>query len=84
MVGARIHLRLGIQRLPINASDILMCVTWLSSVVTCCFDIVYDKKGALRPDVSATLEGFEATPEEIEFLWKVSILILVADMNGES
>lgn len=72
MIGARVYLRLIIQDLPLNASDILVCAAWATSVISASFDIVFQKLGVLRPYVSYNLDGYRGTPEEVEFIWKVS------------
>ncbi|OHW93479.1 hypothetical protein CSPAE12_07917 [Colletotrichum incanum] len=71
MIGARVYLRIGIQGLPLIASDILVCLAWLTSVSSASFDIVFSDIGVLHPHVAYTLEGFQGTPEEIEFVWKL-------------
>ncbi|CCF32324.1 hypothetical protein CH063_04735, partial [Colletotrichum higginsianum] len=71
MIGARVYLRLIIQDLPLNASDILVCAAWATSVISASFDIVFHKLGALRPYVSYNLDGYRGTPEEVEFIWKL-------------
>ncbi|KZL68699.1 hypothetical protein CT0861_03844 [Colletotrichum tofieldiae] len=71
MIGARIYLRLGIQGLPLIASDILICLAWLTAVATASFDIVFHTLGVLRPHITYTLEGFQGTPEQVELVWKI-------------
>lgn len=74
LIGARIYLRLVIQNLPLITSDILVCVAWLFTVASASYDIVFHRMGVLRSHVAYTLEGYEGTPEDLELVWKVSIL----------
>lgn len=74
LIGARIYLRLIIQDLPLITSDILACIAWVFTVASASYDIVFHKMGVLRSHVAYTLEGYDGTPEDVELVWKVSIL----------
>jgi hypothetical protein len=71
VILARINLRLRIQRVPMMLSDYLMCCAWLSSVATASFDVVFARKGILRPDIDYYLTTYEGSAEDFEYLYKM-------------
>ena len=68
----RLNLRLRIQRISLMASDYLMCCAWLCAVATASFDIVFARMGVLDPNIDYFLTRYQGTPEEIEYILKVS------------
>lgn len=72
IIGARLYLRLGIQKQRLNASDYFMCAAWIASVCYSSIDTMFYRMGALSPDVSDTIVGFEASDEDLLIIMKVS------------
>jgi len=72
IIALRLNLRLRIQRIPLMASDYLMCCAWLSAVATASFDIVFARMGVLDPDMDYFLSSYQGPPEDIEYILKVS------------
>ncbi|KAH8686294.1 hypothetical protein BGZ61DRAFT_296845, partial [Ilyonectria robusta] len=70
-IGARLYLRLGIQKRRLLSSDILMSLAWVASVVTEAFTIKLAQSNALDPKVKSTFEGFEGSSEELAFVLKM-------------
>lgn len=73
-IGARLYLRLGIQKRRLLSSDILMSLAWVASVVTEAFTIKLAQSNALDPKVKSTFEGFEGSSEELAFVLKVGTM----------
>lgn len=81
VIGARLYLRLLIQRRKLLNSDILMCAAWVAGIGSASFDIVLLRLGALEPDVATVLEQFHGTPEVIQLILKVSRSESKADVS---
>lgn len=73
-IGARLYLRLKIQKRRLLSSDILMSLAWVASVVTESFIIKLAQSNALDPKVKSTFEGFEGSSEELAFVLKVGTM----------
>ncbi|EFQ32517.1 uncharacterized protein GLRG_07787 [Colletotrichum graminicola M1.001] len=71
LIAARIYLRIGLQGLPPNASDIIVCAAWITCAAFSSFDIAYLDLDVLRPDLAFTLQGYGGTSDKIEFVWKL-------------
>ncbi|KAK1574464.1 uncharacterized protein LY79DRAFT_523820 [Colletotrichum navitas] len=71
LIVARIYLRIGLQGLPLNASDLIVCAAWITCAAFTSFDIAYFDLDVLRPDVAFTLQGYDGTSDKIEFVWKL-------------
>ncbi|KAK2053956.1 hypothetical protein LY76DRAFT_597388 [Colletotrichum caudatum] len=71
LIAARIYLRIGLQGLPLIASDLVVCASWIVCAAFSSFDIAYLEQGVLRPDVAFTLQGYNGTSDKIEFVWKL-------------
>ncbi|KDN71476.1 hypothetical protein CSUB01_07829 [Colletotrichum sublineola] len=72
LIAARIYLRIGLQGLPLIASDLIICASWIACAAFAAFDIVHLKFDVLRPDLAFTLQGYNGTSAKIEFVWKKS------------
>ncbi|KAH7006783.1 hypothetical protein EDB80DRAFT_576889, partial [Ilyonectria destructans] len=72
VIGARVYLRLLIQRRKLLNSDILICAAWVAGIGSASFDIVLLRLGALELDVATVLEQFYGTPEVIQLILKIS------------
>ncbi|KAH6972899.1 hypothetical protein BKA56DRAFT_691521, partial [Ilyonectria sp. MPI-CAGE-AT-0026] len=70
-IGARLYLRLRIQKRRLLSSDILMSLAWVASVVTEAFTIKLAQLNALDPKVKSTFEGYEGSSEELAFVLKM-------------
>jgi hypothetical protein len=73
IIGLRCNLRLRIQRVRLTASDWLMLCAWMASVTTASFDIVFASYKVLRPDLNYILATYDGTPEDTEYIFKVSV-----------
>ena len=73
VIALRLHLRLRIQRIPIMASDYLMCCAWVSAVITASFDVVFARMGVLDPDIDYFLTRYPGTPDDIIYILKASM-----------
>ncbi|KAK1970955.1 hypothetical protein LY78DRAFT_184480 [Colletotrichum sublineola] len=71
LIAARIYLRIGLQGLPLIASDLIICASWIACAAFAAFDIVHLKFDVLRPDLAFTLQGYNGTSAKIEFVWKL-------------
>jgi hypothetical protein len=50
-----------------------MGAAWCAALATASFDIVFYKRGALRPDIDYTLRDFDTTVENYEYVAKVRL-----------
>ncbi|KAI3571634.1 hypothetical protein IWW34DRAFT_894654 [Fusarium oxysporum f. sp. albedinis] len=77
IIGARIYLRLVIQRQKLVAADWIRILAWCSAFATASFDVVFMKKGALDAEINYTLSNWEVKPEKLErvlrHMWAVII-----------
>ncbi|RBQ67904.1 hypothetical protein FVER14953_21121 [Fusarium verticillioides] len=64
IIGARIYLRLAIQKQRLVAADWLRISAWCTAFVTGFFDILYAKEGVLHPGINYTLSNWDATLEQ--------------------
>ncbi|KAF4451840.1 hypothetical protein F53441_5159 [Fusarium austroafricanum] len=73
IIGARIYLRLVIQKQSLIAADWLRIAAWISAFVSAAFDIIYLKEDVLRPDINYTLTNWNVPPEKISrvlrYMW---------------
>ncbi|EWZ28644.1 uncharacterized protein FOBCDRAFT_276769 [Fusarium oxysporum Fo47] len=77
IIGARIYLRLVIQRQKLVAADWIRILAWCSAFATASFDVVFMKEGALDAEINYTLSNWEVKPEKLErvlrYMWAVII-----------
>lgn len=71
LIGLRLHLRLGIQRRRLDASDIFICLAWIASIAGSSMDVVAYCFGALSSSVTNTMVGYHGTDEQTLVLMKV-------------
>ncbi|KAF4494043.1 integral membrane [Fusarium agapanthi] len=64
IIGARIYLRLAIQKQRLVTADWLRISAWCTAFVTGFFDILYAKEGVLRPGINYTLSNWDAPLEQ--------------------
>ncbi|KAL8372586.1 hypothetical protein RB595_002095 [Gaeumannomyces hyphopodioides] len=65
IIGARLRLRLQIQRRSLWISDILMILAWLCSVASAACDIYFARMGALEPHIDTALTRWEGSPGDM-------------------
>ncbi|KAH7150539.1 hypothetical protein B0J13DRAFT_661488, partial [Dactylonectria estremocensis] len=70
-VGARVYLRLKIQRQCFVASDFFMFTAWLSAVVATIFTVLLDRLGALDPMVDTSMESYHGDENHIHQVFKL-------------
>ncbi|KAF9773935.1 hypothetical protein IL306_008148, partial [Fusarium sp. DS 682] len=75
IIGARIYLRLVIQKQRLVAADWLRIAAWIVSFVSASFDIIYMKEDVLKPEINYTLVNWDVPPEKLSRVLKVSIMI---------
>ncbi|ENH74262.1 hypothetical protein FOC1_g10004865 [Fusarium oxysporum f. sp. cubense race 1] len=68
IIGARIYLRLVIQKQRLVTADWLRISAWFTAFVTGFFDILYAKEGVLHPGINYTLSNWDA-PLESQYNW---------------
>ncbi|KAF5985870.1 integral membrane protein [Fusarium coicis] len=76
IIGARIYLRLAIQKQKLAAADWLRVAAWISAFVSAAFDIIYMKEDVLRPEINYTLANWDVPPEKLSRVLRVSITIV--------
>ncbi|KAL7759125.1 hypothetical protein ACKLNR_011552 [Fusarium oxysporum f. sp. zingiberi] len=64
IIGARIYLRLAIQKQRLVTADWLRISAWCTAFVTGFFDILYAKEGVLHPGINYTLSNWDAPLEQ--------------------
>ncbi|KAH7150850.1 hypothetical protein DER46DRAFT_513355, partial [Fusarium sp. MPI-SDFR-AT-0072] len=64
IIGARIYLRLAIQKQRLVTADWLRISAWCTAFVTGFFDILYAKEGVLHPGINYTLSNWDASLEQ--------------------
>lgn len=75
IIGARIYLRLVIQKQKLVAADWLRVAAWISAFVTASFDIIYMTEDVLKPEINYTLVNWDVPPEKLSRVLRVSIAI---------
>lgn len=76
LIGARVYLRLVIQKQHLLASDYFMVAAWCSAFTTASFDVVMLKEGVLEPEIDYTLVNWEEPePETIAYMLKVRMIL---------
>lgn len=75
IIIARIYLRLVIQKQRLVAADWLRIAAWCSAFTTASFDIVFFKEDVLDPSLNYTLVNWDAPPEKLERVLRVSLTI---------
>ena len=75
IIGARIYLRLVIQKQKLVAADWLRVAAWISAFATASFDIIYIKEDVLRPEINYTLVNWDVPPEKLSRVLRVSVII---------
>jgi hypothetical protein len=78
IIIARIYLRLVIQKQELVAADWLRIAAWCSAFTTASFDIVFLKEDVLDPSLNYTLVNWDAPPEKLERVLKVSLTVKTA------
>jgi hypothetical protein len=68
VIGARLYLRVSIQRKSLTASDILVCFAWISAAASAAFDIKFAIMGILDVENDQNF-----TPDDLEYILMVSI-----------
>ncbi|KAJ4052415.1 hypothetical protein NW761_003316 [Fusarium oxysporum] len=73
IIGARIYLRLVIQKQRLVAADWLRVAAWISAFVAASFDIIYMKEDVLKPEINYTLVNWDVPPEKLSrvlrYMW---------------
>ncbi|KAF5633272.1 uncharacterized protein FTJAE_7236 [Fusarium tjaetaba] len=64
IIGARIYLRLVIQKQRLVTADWLRISAWCTAFITGFFDILYAKEGVLHPGINYTLSNWDAPLEQ--------------------
>ncbi|CVL06903.1 related to integral membrane protein [Fusarium mangiferae] len=64
IIGARIYLRLAIQKQRLVTADWLRISAWCTAFVTGFFDVLYAKEGVLHPGINYTLSNWDAPLEQ--------------------
>ncbi|KAF5530715.1 integral membrane protein [Fusarium phyllophilum] len=64
IIGARIYLRLAIQKQRLATADWLRISAWCTAFVASVFDILYAKEGVLHPGINYTLSNWDAPLEQ--------------------
>ncbi|KAF5535430.1 integral membrane protein [Fusarium napiforme] len=64
IIGARIYLRLVIQKQRLVAADWLRISAWCSAFLSGFFDILFEKEGVLKPGLNYTLSNWDAPVEQ--------------------
>ncbi|KAH7232305.1 uncharacterized protein BKA55DRAFT_523625 [Fusarium redolens] len=64
IIGARIYLRLAIQKQRLVTADWLRISAWCTAFITGFFDILYAKEGVLHPGINYTLSNWDAPLEQ--------------------
>ncbi|KAF5704125.1 hypothetical protein FMUND_12667 [Fusarium mundagurra] len=64
IIGARIYLRLAIQKQRLVTADWLRISAWCTAFITGFFDIIYAKEGVLHPGINYTLSNWDASLEQ--------------------
>ncbi|EMT72131.1 hypothetical protein FOC4_g10003985 [Fusarium odoratissimum] len=64
IIGARIYLRLAIQKQRLVTADWLRISAWCTAFVASFFDILYAKEGVLHPGINYTLSNWDAPLEQ--------------------
>ncbi|KAF5648594.1 hypothetical protein F52700_910 [Fusarium sp. NRRL 52700] len=64
IIGARIYLRLAIQKQRLVTADWLRISAWCTAFVTGFFDILYAKEGVLHPGINYTLSNWDASLDQ--------------------
>ncbi|PNP84997.1 hypothetical protein FNYG_01694 [Fusarium nygamai] len=64
IIGARIYLRLAIQKQRLVTADWLRISAWCTAFVTGFFDILYAQEGVLHPGINYTLSNWDAPLEQ--------------------
>ncbi|KAM5521404.1 hypothetical protein FOXYSP1_15295 [Fusarium oxysporum f. sp. phaseoli] len=64
IIGARIYLRLAMQKQRLVTADWLRISAWCTAFVTGFFDILYAKEGVLHPGINYTLSNWDAPLEQ--------------------
>ncbi|KAK2468587.1 hypothetical protein H9L39_19746 [Fusarium oxysporum f. sp. albedinis] len=72
VIGARIYVRLKLQKKKLLLSDIFIIAAWCSALTSASFGIVLNSSGALRPNISYTLRSFQADKETFEYVLRVA------------
>jgi hypothetical protein len=73
VIGARLYLRLHIQKRRLLTSDYFMCAAWVTSIMSAAVDLKFLELEALDPDLQSTLVNYKSTPEDIVLVLKVRI-----------
>ncbi|KAJ9414960.1 hypothetical protein QL093DRAFT_2451048 [Fusarium oxysporum] len=73
IIGARIYLRLAIQKQRLVTADWLRISAWCTAFVTGFFDILYAKEGVLHPGINYTLSNWDAPLEQQIRVRKVAV-----------
>lgn len=72
MILARFYLRVTVHRnRRLLVSDFLMAAAWCAALATASFDIVFCKRGALKPGIDYTLYNLDTSVENYEYVGKV-------------
>ncbi|KAI3571934.1 hypothetical protein IWW34DRAFT_638448 [Fusarium oxysporum f. sp. albedinis] len=71
VIGARIYVRLKLQKKKLLLSDIFIIAAWCSALTSASFGIVLNSSGALRPNISYTLRSFQADKETFEYVLRM-------------
>ncbi|KAL8310371.1 hypothetical protein RB597_010288 [Gaeumannomyces tritici] len=70
IIGARLRLRLKIQRRSLWISDILMVLAWLCSIASAACDTYFAHMGALEPHIDTALTRWEGSPGDMIVMLK--------------
>lgn len=63
---ARLYLRLKISRQRLFVGDLLICLAWVATTISCSVDLVFMRLGVLRGDLDYLLNGFDGSDETLQ------------------
>lgn len=75
VIIARLHLRINIKKQKLQRNDITMIIAWFGALAIGCIDARLASLGALQPHVSTILDGYEGSPDDIQFILRVKSLL---------
>ncbi|KAF4454840.1 hypothetical protein F53441_2710 [Fusarium austroafricanum] len=71
VIAARLHLRLGIQKQRLLASDICMTAAWAMGIVVAAFCITFIRLRVMEEDIEPSLKYFDGTKDEKRHIRKL-------------
>ncbi|KAF4985659.1 hypothetical protein FGRMN_11133, partial [Fusarium graminum] len=71
VIGARVYLRLVIQKRKLLSSDIWMVFSWLMGIVVASFCITYVHMGLMEQDITLSLANYKASAHDKQFVLRL-------------